>query len=47
MSFTVDITRRETMVLVTLILPVIVLGIAPNILINSLHRSVSGLLYLV
>lgn len=46
-SFTVDITRRETMVLVTLILPVIVLGIAPNILINSLHRSVSGLLYLV
>lgn len=42
---TTDVTRREYMVLLTLLIPTIVFGIWPNIILNDLHYSVSTLLY--
>ena len=40
-----DITRREFNLLITLLLPTVLLGIFPNIILNSLHFSISSLLY--
>jgi NADH-ubiquinone oxidoreductase chain 4 len=40
-----DISRREFHLLVTLLIPTILLGIFPNVILNSLHFSVSTLLY--
>lgn len=45
LSYTYDVTRREYMVLLTLLIPTIVFGIWPNIILNDLHYSVSTLLY--
>lgn len=45
LSYTTDVTRREYMVLLTLLIPTIVFGIWPNIILNDLHYSVSTLLY--
>lgn len=45
LSYTNDVTRREYMVLLTLLIPTIVFGIWPNIILNDLHYSVSTLLY--
>ena len=42
-----DITRREYILLITLLIPTIIFGIFPNILLDSLHTSVSSLLYIV
>ena len=41
-----DISRREYNLLITLLVPTVVLGIWPNIVLDSLHTSVSSLLYL-
>jgi NADH-ubiquinone oxidoreductase chain 4 len=41
-----DINRREFMLLFTLLLPTIILGIYPNVILDSLHVSISSLLYL-
>lgn len=41
-----DISRREYNLLITLLIPTVVLGIWPNIILDSLHTSVSSLLYL-
>lgn len=40
-----DINRREFILLITLLIPTIVLGIFPNVILDSLHMSVTSLLY--
>ena len=42
-----DINRREFYLLISLLIPTIILGIFPNILLTSLHASVSALLYII
>jgi len=46
MSKTVlDISRREFILLITLLIPTILLGIFPNVILESIHLSVSSLLF--
>ena len=40
-----DINRLEFNVLITLLIPTILLGIFPNVILDALHLSVSSLLY--
>lgn len=40
-----DITRREFIILISLLIPTIILGIFPNVILDSIHLSVSSLLY--
>nr|YP_010555467.1 NADH dehydrogenase subunit 4 [Ramaria rubella]UYR22217.1 NADH dehydrogenase subunit 4 [Ramaria rubella] len=40
-----DIDRREFMLLISLLIPTVVLGIFPNLILTSLHPSISQLLY--
>lgn len=40
-----DIDRREFIVLITLLVPTIIFGIWPNLILESLHISVSDLIY--
>jgi NADH-ubiquinone oxidoreductase chain 4 len=40
-----DLNRREYSVLITLLIPTIIFGILPNVLLNPLHISTSALLY--
>lgn len=40
-----DLNRREYYLLISLLIPTIILGILPNILLNPLHTSISALLY--
>ena len=40
-----DINRREFMLLISLLIPTIVLGIFPNVILSTLHASVTTLLY--
>jgi len=40
-----DINRREFYLLISLLIPTVILGIFPNILLDSLHASVSALLF--
>ena len=40
-----DVSRREFILLITLLIPTIILGIFPNIVLESLHISVSTLLF--
>jgi NADH-ubiquinone oxidoreductase chain 4 len=42
-----DINRREFYLLISLLLPTIIFGIFPNILLNPLHTSISALLYTI
>jgi NADH-ubiquinone oxidoreductase chain 4 len=42
-----DINRREYFLLLALLIPTVVFGIVPNILLDSLHLSVSSLLYFI
>uniref|UniRef100_UPI0030FE7865 NADH dehydrogenase subunit 4 n=1 Tax=Singerocybe alboinfundibuliformis TaxID=1346812 RepID=UPI0030FE7865 len=42
-----DINRREYYLLISLLIPTIVFGILPNVLLNPLHTAVSALLYTV
>ena len=42
-----DVTRREFNVLIALLIPTFVLGVFPNIILDSLHLSVSTLLYII
>lgn len=45
LAYATDVTRREYMVLLSLLIPTFVFGIYPNIILNDLHYSVSTLLY--
>ena len=40
-----DISRREFIILITLLIPTVLLGIFPNVILDGLHFSVSSLLY--
>lgn len=40
-----DISRREFIILISLLVPTIALGIYPNVILNSVHVSISTLLY--
>ena len=40
-----DINRREFILLISLLLPTIILGIYPNVILETLHASVTTLLY--
>ena len=40
-----DVTRREFNVLIALLIPTVIFGIFPNLILDSLHLSVSTLLY--
>ena len=40
-----DVSRREFILLITLLIPTIILRIFPNIILESLHVSVSTLLF--
>lgn len=40
-----DISRREFNLLLTLLLPTVLLGIFPNVILDGLHLSISSLLY--
>ena len=40
-----DISRREFNLLITLLLPTLLLGIFPNVILDGLHLSISSLLY--
>jgi len=42
-----DINRREYYLLITLLVPTVVFGILPNVILTSLHTSTSALLYTV
>jgi NADH-ubiquinone oxidoreductase chain 4 len=42
-----DINRREFYLLISLLLPTIIFGILPNVLLNPLHTSISALLYTI
>jgi NADH-ubiquinone oxidoreductase chain 4 len=42
-----DVSRREYVVLMSLLVPAFVLGIFPNIVLNDIHRCVSDLLYTI
>jgi hypothetical protein len=40
-----DISRREFAILISLLIPTVLLGIFPNIILETLHVSVTQLLY--
>lgn len=40
-----DLNRREFILLITLLFPTIILGIFPNVVLETLHSSVTSLLY--
>ena len=42
-----DISKREFILLISLLIPTLVLGIYPNIILESLHASVSTLLFII
>jgi NADH-ubiquinone oxidoreductase chain 4 len=42
-----DIHRREYYLLISLLIPTIVFGLLPNVILNTLHSSVSSLLYII
>lgn len=41
-----DINRREFFILVSLLIPTFVLGIIPNVILDSLHTTISSLLFI-
>lgn len=45
LAYTTDVTRREFMVLLTMLIPTVLFGLFPNIILVDLHYSVSTLLY--
>lgn len=42
-----DISRREFILLISLLIPTIVLGVYPNVILDSLHVSITTLLYVL
>jgi NADH-ubiquinone oxidoreductase chain 4 len=42
-----DISRREFVLLITLLIPTVLLGIFPNVILDTLHTSVTQLLYTI
>jgi NADH-ubiquinone oxidoreductase chain 4 len=46
LTFTTDLTRREFMVLLTMLIPTLYFGLFPNVILVDLHYSVSSLIYI-
>jgi NADH-ubiquinone oxidoreductase chain 4 len=46
-SIAKDVNRREYYLLISLLIPTIVLGILPNVILTNLHTATSALLYVV
>lgn len=44
-GFITDVNRREFMILLTLLTPMLIFGLAPNIVLTDLHYAVSTLIY--
>lgn len=44
LTYTIDLTRREFMVLLPLVVPALVFGVVPGVILDSLHTAVTGLL---
>lgn len=42
-----DVSRREFIILISLLIPTLILGVLPNVILESLHASVSTLLYFI
>ena len=42
-----DVTRREFNILIALLILTLIFGIFPNVILNTLHLSVSSLLYAI
>jgi NADH-ubiquinone oxidoreductase chain 4 len=47
LAVTSDITRREFMLLLPLLIATVAFGVYPNIILNNLHLAVSSLIYTV
>ena len=45
LTWTTDVTRREFMVLMTMVIPTVFFGLFPNVILVDLHQSVSTLLH--
>ncbi len=45
LSWTTDLTRREFMILLTMLIPTVFFGLYPNLILNDLHFTVSNLIY--
>ena len=45
LGYAKDVSRREYTILLTLLIPTLIFGIWPNLILNDLHYSVSTLLY--
>lgn len=45
LTYTTDVTRREFIVLFTMLIPTVLFGLFPNIILVDIHYSVSTLLY--
>jgi len=45
LTVTNDVNRREFILLISLIIPIVIFGIFPNIILDSLHLSVTSLLF--
>lgn len=43
----IDITRQEFNILIALLIPTFIFGILPNVILDSVHFSVSSLLYII
>jgi NADH-ubiquinone oxidoreductase chain 4 len=46
-KLTTDITNRESILLLSTILPVLLIGIYPNFILNSLYNNISNVLYVL
>ena len=46
LGYAKDVSRREYMILLSLLIPTFVFGVLPNVILNDIHYSVSTLLYL-
>ena len=45
LNYTKDLSRREFVILISLLIPTIILGLVPNIILTDIHYSVSSLIY--
>ena len=45
LAVTSDLSRREFMLLISLVIPIVLFGIFPNVILDTLHVSVTTLLY--
>ena len=47
LAVTSDVTRREFVLLISLLIPTVLFGILPNIVLDTLHVAVTSLLYII